>query len=155
MHADIQVLSRETSAKIINYLVWVRKQTRMPQYDAQSQHAQATDHSPAASLALLQKSTSTLQQELATLGGGGQNRSLKTKCGKLQLAYTDLCRDHKSLSDTVTQLQAHLEDLDNRIRRNNSAQVPHLNICACPPPGKGERGKFLLCTATSMGGVSQ
>lgn len=49
----------------------------------------------------------------------GRTDLLETKHDELQLAYTDLHRDHKSLSDTVFQLQAHLEDLDNRNRCNN------------------------------------
>lgn len=58
------------------------------------------------------KSTNTLTQELAALGG--RTDILETKHDELQLAYTDLRKDHETFSDTVAQLQAHLEDLDNR-----------------------------------------
>lgn len=44
---------------------------------------------------------------------------LETKHDELHLACVDLRKDHEALTETVTQLQSHLEDLDNRNRRNN------------------------------------
>lgn len=65
----------------------------------------------------LHKSTNTLSLEIAALG----NRTdlLETKHDELSLVYSDLRKDHESLSKTVLKLQAHLEDLDNRNRRSN------------------------------------
>lgn len=60
----------------------------------------------------LQKSTSTLTQEIAALGG--RTDMLETKHDELHLVYVDLHKDHEALTDTVTQLQSHLKDLDNR-----------------------------------------
>lgn len=65
----------------------------------------------------LHKTTNTLQQEMAALGD--RTDLLETKHDELQLAYTDLRRDHESLTESVSQLQAHLEDLDKRDRWNN------------------------------------
>lgn len=44
---------------------------------------------------------------------------LETKHDELHLACEDLRKDHEALSDTVLQLQTHLEDIDNHNRRNN------------------------------------
>lgn len=65
----------------------------------------------------LQKSTNTLSLEIAALGT--RTYLLETKHDEVNLAYTDLRKDHGSLSETVIQLQAHLEDLDNRKRRKS------------------------------------
>lgn len=65
----------------------------------------------------LHKSTSTLTQEIAA--PGGQTDMLETKHDKVHLAYVELHKEHEALSDTVLQLQIHLEDLDNRNRGNN------------------------------------
>lgn len=65
----------------------------------------------------LYKSTSTLTQEIAALGGWTD--MLETNHDRLHLAYVDQHKEHETLSDTVLQLQTHLEDLDNCNRRNN------------------------------------
>lgn len=66
----------------------------------------------------LQKSTNTLSLEIAALGT--RTDLLETKHDELNLAHSDLRKDQETLSETVQQLQAHLEDLDIRNRRNNS-----------------------------------
>lgn len=65
----------------------------------------------------LLKSTNTLSLEIAALGS--RTDLLETKHDELTLVYSDLRKEHESLSETVQQLQAHIEDLDNRNRRNN------------------------------------
>lgn len=143
--------SRSRRRNLTDYLLRVQELSGMPQDGAQSLHAQASAHSPAASpahpsgeseypiqltkadledslaamysklaekfLTELFKSTNTLQQELAALGG--RTDLLETKHDQLQLAYTDPRRDHETFTDSVSQRQAYLEDLDNRNRRNN------------------------------------
>ncbi|CAI9563639.1 unnamed protein product, partial [Staurois parvus] len=65
----------------------------------------------------LHKSTNVLSQEIATLGS--RTDCLETKHDELSLAYGDLSREHDHLQTAFLQLQAQVEDLDNRNRRNN------------------------------------
>lgn len=65
----------------------------------------------------LHKTSHTLSQEIAALGS--RTELLETKHDELALAYNDLSRDHESLSLALNTLQAQVEDLDNRNRRNN------------------------------------
>lgn len=65
----------------------------------------------------LHKFTNTLSLEIAALGS--RTDLLETKHDELTLVCSDLRKEHESLSETVLQLQAHIEDLDNRNRRNN------------------------------------
>lgn len=65
----------------------------------------------------LQKSTSTLSQEIAALGS--RTDLLENKHDELAITFNDLSREHDNLSSAFAQLQAHVEDLDNRNRRNN------------------------------------
>lgn len=70
----------------------------------------------------LNKTTTVLSQKLAALGN--RTDMLETKHNKLLLAYSDLSKDHEALSETVVQLQALLEDLDNRCNNICIHRVP-------------------------------
>lgn len=61
----------------------------------------------------LNKSIAMLSQELAAL------EKIEQTDEELHMAYSDLRKDHKLLSETGGQLQAPFEDLDNRNRQNN------------------------------------
>lgn len=65
----------------------------------------------------LQKSTTTLSQDISALGT--RTDLLENKHDELAIAFNDLSRKHESLFNAFTQLQAHMEDLDNRNRWNN------------------------------------
>lgn len=65
----------------------------------------------------IQKSTSTSSQEAAAIGT--HTDLLENKYDELSIAFNGLSREHESLSSDFTQLQAHVEDLDNRNRRSN------------------------------------
>ena len=65
----------------------------------------------------IHKSTNALSQEIANLGG--RTDILETKHDELALAHNDLRKDYELLADSFSFMQAHVEDLDNRNRRNN------------------------------------
>lgn len=65
----------------------------------------------------LHKTSHTLSQEIAALGS--HIELLETKHDELALAYNDLSREHDSLATALSAIQAQVEDLDNRNRRNN------------------------------------
>lgn len=65
----------------------------------------------------LHKSTNALTQEIASIGS--RTDVLETKHDELSLAHSDLRRDYETLADSFSFMQAHVEDLDNRNRRNN------------------------------------
>lgn len=65
----------------------------------------------------LQKSTTTLSQEFPALGS--RTDLLENKHGELASAFKDLSREHEALSTAFIQLQSHVQDLDNRNRKNN------------------------------------
>lgn len=67
--------------------------------------------------AVYEKSTNALTQEIANIGS--RTDILETKHDKLSLAHSDLWRDYETLADSFSYMQAHVEDLDNRNRRNN------------------------------------
>lgn len=65
----------------------------------------------------LHKTSHTLSQEIAALGS--HTELFETKHDELALAYNDLSREHDSLATALSAIQAQVEDLDNRNRRNN------------------------------------
>lgn len=65
----------------------------------------------------IQKFTCTLSQEIAAIGT--RTDLLENKHDELSIAYNDLSREHESPASAFSQLQAHVEDLDNKNRRNN------------------------------------
>lgn len=65
----------------------------------------------------LHKLTNALSQEIANIGS--RTDVLETKHDELSLAHSDLRRDYETLADSFSFMQAHVEDLDNRNRRNN------------------------------------
>lgn len=50
---------------------------------------------------------------------GGRTDILEAKHDELAIAYNDLRKDYETLADSFSFMQAHVEDLDNRNRRNN------------------------------------
>lgn len=65
----------------------------------------------------LHKTSHTLSQEIAALGT--RTERLETKHDELALAYNDLSREQESLASAFSMIQAQVEGLDNRNRRNN------------------------------------
>ena len=65
----------------------------------------------------LNKTSHTLSQEISSLGS--RTDLLETKHDELALAYSDLSREHENVSNAFAHLQAQVEDLDNRNRRQN------------------------------------
>lgn len=65
----------------------------------------------------LNKTSHSLSQEIASLGT--RTDRLETKHDGLAIAYNDLSREHENLSIAFAQIQAQVEDLDNRNQRNN------------------------------------
>ena len=63
------------------------------------------------------KSTAALSQEIASIGG--RTDLLETKHDELSLAHNDLRKDYENLADNFAFMQAQVEDLDNRNRRQN------------------------------------
>ena len=63
------------------------------------------------------KSTAALSQEIACIGG--RTDLLETKHDELSLAHNDLRKDYENLADNFAFMQAQVEDLDNRNRRQN------------------------------------
>lgn len=72
----------------------------------------------------LNKTTSTLKQKIASLGGSTD--ILETKHDELFLAHNDLRKDFELVADNYSYLQTQVEDLDNRNHRNN------LRLCGIP-----------------------
>lgn len=65
----------------------------------------------------IHKSTTALLQEIASIGG--RTDLLEAKHDELAIAHNDLRKDYETLADSFSFMQAHIEDLDNRNRRNN------------------------------------
>lgn len=78
----------------------------------------------------LHKSKNTLSMEMAALGT--RTDLLETKHDELSLSHSDLRKDHETLTDTVQLLKVHLEDLDNRNRRNNLRVTVRVRVTDLP-----------------------
>ena len=63
------------------------------------------------------KSTAALSHEIASIGS--RTDLLETKHDELSLAHNDLRKDYENLADNFAFMQAQVEDLDNRNRRQN------------------------------------
>lgn len=64
----------------------------------------------------LHKSTKALFRKIAALGS--RTDILETKHDEPSLAHNDLRKDYEMMADNFSYLQAQVEDLDNRNRRN-------------------------------------
>lgn len=65
----------------------------------------------------LHTSTNALSQEIASIRD--RTDILEAKHDELGLAHNDLRKDYETLADSLSFMQAHVEDLDNRNRHNN------------------------------------